>query len=122
MVRDVHYLHTGVHVFVDSNTHGFRRLHRGFFAIGGSRALGVDDDCLQPVARRLFAGTQTGRNGPRCTGMADRGISAAAGAGFVDFFGRAYQLGDVAQFVWGSPLGRHKIAPNVSPGKTVEGF
>jgi phosphatidate cytidylyltransferase len=32
------------------------------------------------------------------------------------------QLSDVLQYVWGKTLGRHKIAPTVSPNKTVEGF
>jgi phosphatidate cytidylyltransferase len=32
------------------------------------------------------------------------------------------QLSDVLQYVWGKLLGRHKIAPDVSPSKTVEGF
>lgn len=32
------------------------------------------------------------------------------------------QLSDVFQYVWGKLLGRHKIAPQVSPNKTVEGF
>ena len=32
------------------------------------------------------------------------------------------QLSDVLQYVWGKLLGRHKIAPTVSPNKTVEGF
>ena len=32
------------------------------------------------------------------------------------------QLSDVLQYVWGKTLGKHKIAPNVSPSKTWEGF
>lgn len=32
------------------------------------------------------------------------------------------QMSDVLQYVWGKIVGRHKIAPAVSPNKTVEGF
>ncbi|MDP9811063.1 phosphatidate cytidylyltransferase [Rhizobium tibeticum] len=32
------------------------------------------------------------------------------------------QLSDVLQYVWGKLLGRTKIAPSLSPSKTVEGF
>ena len=32
------------------------------------------------------------------------------------------QMSDVLQYVWGKLLGRHPIAPTVSPNKTVEGF
>jgi len=32
------------------------------------------------------------------------------------------QFNDVAQFLWGTALGRHKVVPKVSPGKTVEGL
>ena len=32
------------------------------------------------------------------------------------------QLSDVLQYVWGKMLGKHKIAPVVSPNKTWEGF
>jgi phosphatidate cytidylyltransferase len=32
------------------------------------------------------------------------------------------QGSDVLQYVWGKLLGRHKIAPRLSPGKTWEGF
>jgi phosphatidate cytidylyltransferase len=32
------------------------------------------------------------------------------------------QASDVLQYIWGKLLGRHAIAPRVSPSKTVEGF
>jgi len=32
------------------------------------------------------------------------------------------QISDVLQYVWGKLLGRHQIAPSVSPNKTWEGF
>jgi len=32
------------------------------------------------------------------------------------------QASDVLQYIWGKLAGRHKIAPQVSPSKTVEGF
>jgi len=32
------------------------------------------------------------------------------------------QSSDILQYVWGKLTGRHKIAPQVSPSKTVEGF
>ena len=32
------------------------------------------------------------------------------------------QLSDVLQYVWGKLAGRHRIAPRLSPSKTIEGF
>lgn len=40
----------------------------------------------------------------------------------VIFLVMVVQSSDVLQYVWGKLLGKHKIAPKVSPSKTVEGF
>jgi phosphatidate cytidylyltransferase len=32
------------------------------------------------------------------------------------------QSSDVLQYIWGKALGKHKVAPELSPSKTVEGF
>lgn len=32
------------------------------------------------------------------------------------------QISDVSQYIWGKLLGKHLIAPKISPSKTVEGF
>ena len=32
------------------------------------------------------------------------------------------QLNDIAQYLWGKALGKHKVMPKVSPNKTVEGL
>jgi phosphatidate cytidylyltransferase len=44
------------------------------------------------------------------------------GAGLVLYLVMLTQLNDVAQYIWGKSLGRHKVLPTVSPNKTVEGL
>ncbi len=44
------------------------------------------------------------------------------GAGLLVFLVLMTEANDIAQFLWGKSLGRRKIAPKVSPGKTVVGF
>jgi phosphatidate cytidylyltransferase len=46
----------------------------------------------------------------------------AGPAGLVLLLLLATEFNDVAQYVWGKSLGRHKIVPTVSPNKTWEGF
>lgn len=46
----------------------------------------------------------------------------AGSVGLLLFLVLLTQFNDVAQYVWGKSLGRHKIVPAVSPGKTWEGF
>jgi phosphatidate cytidylyltransferase len=48
--------------------------------------------------------------------------SPAGGLGLFLFVLVVVQLNDVAQFTWGRLLGRTRIVPSVSPGKTWEGF
>lgn len=48
--------------------------------------------------------------------------AAAGGAGLLFYVVFLTQFNDVAQFFWGKLLGKHKIIPKVSPGKTWEGF
>ena len=43
-------------------------------------------------------------------------------ANLMFYFVLVAQISDVLQYVWGKTLGRHKIAPTVSPSKTWEGF
>ena len=48
--------------------------------------------------------------------------TAVIGPGLVLFLVVLTQLNDVCQFLWGKSLGRRKIVPKVSPGKTWAGF
>lgn len=50
------------------------------------------------------------------------GANAADGAGLVLYIVILTQCNDVAQFIWGKLLGRHKVIPKVSPNKTWEGL
>ena len=46
----------------------------------------------------------------------------AGGSGLIVFLLILTEGNDVAQYVWGKSLGRHKIIPKISPNKTTEGF
>jgi phosphatidate cytidylyltransferase len=48
--------------------------------------------------------------------------NSSPGPGLVLFLVVLTQLNDVCQFIWGKSLGRRKILPKVSPGKTWAGF
>ncbi|GAA3291385.1 phosphatidate cytidylyltransferase [Arthrobacter citreus] len=50
------------------------------------------------------------------------GTGGATGAHLLLFLLIVVQGSDVLQYVWGKTLGRHPIAPGVSPNKTWEGF
>lgn len=46
----------------------------------------------------------------------------AQGAMLLFYLVALTQLNDVGQYLWGKALGRRKVAPKVSPNKTLEGF
>lgn len=54
--------------------------------------------------------------------LPERCTPTGGNAGLVLFLLVATQFNDVAQYVWGRSIGRHKIMPSVSPNKTWEGF
>lgn len=54
--------------------------------------------------------------------LPEEGQAGPGGAGLLMLLLILTQGNDVAQYVWGRIFGRHKIAPSVSPNKTVEGF
>ncbi len=54
--------------------------------------------------------------------LPDTNNPVAGGAGLVLYLVFLTQFNDVAQYLWGKTLGRHKIVPKVSPNKTWEGF
>ena len=49
-------------------------------------------------------------------------LDPGRGAALVLYLVVLTQLNDVAQYIWGKTLGRHKVVPTVSPNKTVEGL
>jgi phosphatidate cytidylyltransferase len=54
--------------------------------------------------------------------LPETGNPLGGSAGLVLFLVFMTEFNDVAQYVWGKLLGRHKIIPKVSPNKTWEGF
>ena len=50
------------------------------------------------------------------------GDGGGGGARLLPWFLLVTQLSDVLQYLWGKLLGRHPVAPRVSPNKTWEGF
>ncbi len=46
----------------------------------------------------------------------------AGGAGLLVYLVLLTEMNDIAQYCWGKLLGRHKVIPKVSPGKTWEGL
>ena len=49
-------------------------------------------------------------------------LGAASGPALVLYLVFLTQFNDVAQFLWGKALGRHRVVPKVSPNKTWEGL
>lgn len=61
-------------------------------------------------------------DGREAAEAAPPGAGGAAGAKLLLFLVIVVQGSDVFQYIWGKILGRHPIAPKVSPNKTWEGF
>jgi phosphatidate cytidylyltransferase len=55
-------------------------------------------------------------------GAGDAANPVAGGVGLLFFLVFLTQFNDVAQYVWGRSIGRHKVTPSVSPNKTWEGL
>lgn len=51
-----------------------------------------------------------------------QGNPVAGGVGLLTYLVLLTEINDIAQYIFGKLLGRHKIIPKVSPGKTVEGL
>jgi phosphatidate cytidylyltransferase len=51
-----------------------------------------------------------------------QGNPIAGGTGLLVYLVVLTEINDIAQYIFGKMLGRHKITPTVSPGKTVEGL
>lgn len=54
--------------------------------------------------------------------LPEEGNPGAGGAGLVLYLVFLTQFNDVAQYLSGKLLGRHKVVPTVSPNKTIEGL
>lgn len=61
-------------------------------------------------------------NGRQTAEGAPLGSGGADGALLMLFLVVVVQLSDVFQYVWGKTLGKHPVAPSVSPNKTWEGL
>jgi phosphatidate cytidylyltransferase len=82
---------------------------RGFLRAAGAMHWGLMTTvfCLGHVAYLLV--------------LPDEANPAGGGAGLVLYLVLLTETNDVAQYLWGKTLGRHRAVPSVSPGKTVEG-
>ena len=54
--------------------------------------------------------------------LPDAGNPAGGGDALLFYLVFLTQINDVAQYVWGTLFGRHKVSPTVSPNKTLEGL
>lgn len=54
--------------------------------------------------------------------LPQEGNPIAGGAGLILYLVFLTEFNDVAQYIWGKTMGRHKVLPTVSPNKTWEGL
>lgn len=72
-----------------------------------------------PAIMQLPVMMRSGRDAAEGSAL---GSGGAEGALLMLFFVVVVQLSDVFQYVWGKTLGKHPVAPSVSPNKTWEGL
>ncbi|QEG00424.1 Phosphatidate cytidylyltransferase [Stieleria maiorica] len=75
---------------------------------------------LSHAAMLLFI--QPGGSARVAAVWADESAKASGGAALLVFLVLLTQFNDVAQFCWGKTVGKRKVIPKVSPGKTVGGL
>ena len=86
-------------------------------------ALGLDGDGVQPLARRVFVSHASRVMRPALSPVYPSEVSMQfPGPGLLMFLILVTEMNDIFQYMWGKTLGRRKVAPKISPGKTYAGL
>lgn len=93
-------------------------LHRAALSQWGLMVCVYALSCL-PAVLQLPVAIHEGRAAADGSAVGSGGVEAGA---LLLFLAVVVQGSDVLQYLWGKTVGRHRIAPTVSPNKTWEGF